>query len=151
MVVEGLSAGKIAAALKAVAQVHVTRCAVIGKIHRLHLREIWRRTVRALPKPPPRPRRRQPPRPRKVAAANGVQKAVAPARSKVRLPPTPEPVPPPPDHMQARHGLLALGHDDCRWPFGDPRAADFRFCGKPALPDKPYCAAHERRAHARGS
>jgi GcrA cell cycle regulator len=146
MVGEGLSAGKIAAALNAVAQVHVTRCAVIGKIHRLHLRDAWRRTVRSLPKPPRRPRQR----PRKVVAANGAQQAVVKVRSKVRLPPTPEPVPPPPDHMQARHGLLALGHGDCRWPYSDPRAADFRFCGKPALPDRPYCAAHERRAHARG-
>jgi GcrA cell cycle regulator len=147
LVAEGHSASEIAADLNALALRHCTRCAVIGKIHRLGLREAWGRRQGARPKPAPRPRR---PRPRKVVAANGAQPAVAKVRSKVRLPPTPEPVPQPPDHLQARHGLLALGHGDCRWPYSDPRAADFRFCGKPALPDRPYCAAHERRAHARG-
>jgi GcrA cell cycle regulator len=32
--------------------------------------------------------------------------------------------------------------NDCRWPFGDPRAADFHFCGAPQKPGRPYCIAH---------
>lgn len=31
---------------------------------------------------------------------------------------------------------------ECRWPFGDPRHADFHFCGDTQLPGRPYCAAH---------
>ena len=32
--------------------------------------------------------------------------------------------------------------NDCRWPFGDPRNADFHFCGEPQNPGRPYCLAH---------
>lgn len=30
----------------------------------------------------------------------------------------------------------------CCWPFGDPKASDFRFCDAVARPGKPYCAEH---------
>jgi GcrA cell cycle regulator len=48
-------------------------------------------------------------------------------------------------HAQ-RRSLLELTDDTCRWPVGDPCAADFFFCGAPPLPGKPYCAAHCARA-----
>jgi len=35
---------------------------------------------------------------------------------------------------------------DCRWPFGDPVASDFHFCGKPKADGNPYCDFHMRRA-----
>ncbi len=40
----------------------------------------------------------------------------------------------------------------CRWPFGDPTASDFHYCGQ--LPQKslPYCATHasmSRHSHRR--
>ena len=35
----------------------------------------------------------------------------------------------------------------CRWPIGDPKDEDFHFCGKEALPDKPYCAEHAAIAY----
>jgi GcrA cell cycle regulator len=35
---------------------------------------------------------------------------------------------------------------DCRWPIGDPRHADFHFCGAPQLPGRPYCELHWRMA-----
>lgn len=35
----------------------------------------------------------------------------------------------------------------CRWPVGDPKDKDFHFCGKEALPDKPYCAEHAAVAY----
>lgn len=31
---------------------------------------------------------------------------------------------------------------DCRWPIGDPRDANFHFCGARAEPGKPYCTEH---------
>lgn len=30
----------------------------------------------------------------------------------------------------------------CKWPFGDPKQPDFRFCGCTRVEGKPYCAAH---------
>jgi len=35
----------------------------------------------------------------------------------------------------------------CRWPFGDPRLPDFRFCGARHAEPLPYCAAHARVAY----
>src|SRR5262249_47357586 len=42
--------------------------------------------------------------------------------------------------------VLALGPASCRWPYGDPGHAGFRFCG--AVTEKgPYCADHYAQAH----
>jgi GcrA cell cycle regulator len=38
--------------------------------------------------------------------------------------------------------LVDLEHHDCRWPIGEPRSADFHFCGQPQAPGRPYCAHH---------
>lgn len=41
--------------------------------------------------------------------------------------------------------LLELEQHHCRWPNGDPRRSDFRFCGCPRVSMKsktPYCAKH---------
>lgn len=35
----------------------------------------------------------------------------------------------------------------CCWPFGDPGDPEFHFCGKPALPAKPYCSEHYAMAY----
>lgn len=32
--------------------------------------------------------------------------------------------------------------DGCRFPIGDPRDRDFKFCGNPRDGDRPYCSAH---------
>lgn len=37
--------------------------------------------------------------------------------------------------------------DPCCWPIGDPGSSSFQFCGKPALPGKPYCQEHANRAY----
>jgi GcrA cell cycle regulator len=36
---------------------------------------------------------------------------------------------------------------ECCWPIGDPRTPAFRFCDGPSEPGRPYCLAHEARAH----
>ncbi len=41
-----------------------------------------------------------------------------------------------------RVSLLELTERVCKWPIGDPTDSDFHFCGLPAVPGKPYCAAH---------
>lgn len=35
----------------------------------------------------------------------------------------------------------------CAWPEGNPRDAEFHFCGADALPGKPYCADHSKDAY----
>jgi len=38
--------------------------------------------------------------------------------------------------------LTDLSSQTCRWPIGDPKHEDFRFCGKSVVPGKPYCSEH---------
>ena len=38
--------------------------------------------------------------------------------------------------------LTDLSAATCRWPIGDPKHEDFRFCGKPVAASKPYCGEH---------
>lgn len=42
--------------------------------------------------------------------------------------------------------VATLESTDCRWPIGDPREADFHFCGEAKLPGRPYCELHWRVA-----
>ena len=37
----------------------------------------------------------------------------------------------------------------CQWPIGDPSAQDFKFCGAPIEPGRPYCAKHCEQAYLR--
>ena len=39
-----------------------------------------------------------------------------------------------------------LERNECRWPIGDPRDADFHFCGATQLSGRPYCELHWRMA-----
>lgn len=43
--------------------------------------------------------------------------------------------------------LMDLKLTSCRWPIGDPKDADFHFCGKPAQTGKPYCPEHCKLAY----
>ena len=38
--------------------------------------------------------------------------------------------------------LERLKSTQCSWPEGEPGEDSFRFCGKLAVPGKPYCAEH---------
>ncbi|MGB1026659.1 MAG: GcrA family cell cycle regulator, partial [Rhodospirillaceae bacterium] len=38
--------------------------------------------------------------------------------------------------------VVDLGANSCRWPIGDPKEPGFHFCGKMAIPGKPYCGEH---------
>ena len=37
---------------------------------------------------------------------------------------------------------MALTSDTCKWPFGDPTASDFHYCGKLPLNGRAYCEKH---------
>ena len=43
--------------------------------------------------------------------------------------------------------VTKAGDRHCRWPVGDPRSPDFRFCGCPAYESLPYCINHARVAY----
>ena len=40
-----------------------------------------------------------------------------------------------------------LEHDQCSWPYGDPKLDDFRYCGETRLLGRPYCEHHLQRAY----
>ena len=42
--------------------------------------------------------------------------------------------------------LLELTSSTCRWPIGDPKDADFHFCGKEVITGKNYCEKHMAEA-----
>jgi GcrA cell cycle regulator len=43
--------------------------------------------------------------------------------------------------------VLTLTPATCNWPEGDPKRADFHFCGRDKPPDRPYCPHHATRAY----
>lgn len=48
---------------------------------------------------------------------------------------------------QENVSLMDLKLNSCRWPIGDPKDADFHFCGKDTVTGKPYCAEHCKVAY----
>ncbi len=134
--IEGLSAAQIARQLGG-----VTRNAVIGKVHRLGLsgRAAPSRPGRAAPSTP-RARRTTPVRARPTAA----RRTLAPPRKPARAH---EPAAPPEGPGLAT--AATLGAHMCRWPIGDPKAADFTFCGRRVDDHGPYCRDHHRIANPR--
>jgi GcrA cell cycle regulator len=139
---EGLSASSIAQQLGP----GVSRCAVLGKVHRLRLvqPEFKRRH------PSKEKARRRPPRPAAQSRRAGVR---APSRLMAAFyalgfdaffgEPDTRTV-----HQHADKafgpacGLLELSAATCRWPIGDPGDADFAFCGAAPFKDYPYCMGH---------
>lgn len=96
---------------------NVTRNAVIGKAHRLGLK--------SRPSPVKKDARKK--APAKPAAKKVTVKETKPTSGKV--------------------SLLELTDRMCKWPIGHPGDDDFHFCGKPAEPGMPYCAAHCAEAY----
>jgi GcrA cell cycle regulator len=132
----GLSASQIAAELG-----HVTRNAVIGKVHRLGLSGRHNSQSLAAPRKARAAQHRMR-IPRPVSSGNT---ALAHAFD-AELEPDPiayDNVVP----MNQRLSLLELNKASCHWPIGDPATAEFFFCGGNALNSMPYCAYHSRVAY----
>ena len=55
--------------------------------------------------------------------------------------------------LQVKGGvpLTELAAGQCRWPQGDPREAEFGFCGGPGVPGLPYCPEHAKIAYQAAS
>ena len=140
---EGMSASQIASSLGG-----VTRNAVIGKIHRLGLSG----RVKAPQARPGRSRGATAAAPvamaaPKPAAAPRVMAAGALAVKVVEEPEmetAPEPAQVVP--LSAGITMMDLSASSCRWPVGDPSAANFRYCGARAAPGDTYCRAHSEQA-----
>jgi GcrA cell cycle regulator len=121
---EGYSAGRIARELG------VTRNAVISKIHRLGI------ACRSGPSKPRLPAPPRAPRPRPVVVAAQPPANPAPTTPRKCM-----------DNVVPLIGTtLHLGARDCKWPIGDPRHADFGFCGRTSAGEGPYCVDHARIA-----
>ncbi len=134
---QGLTTGEIGKALG------VSKNAVVGKAHRLKLDSRpspIRRGEDELPLEEPATAERE-----KSAETAAVQKPVdaKPAA------PKPAPVKKAADKKEKKKLFTVndLTTTSCRWPIGDPKDEDFHFCGKTALPDKPYCAEHAMLAY----
>lgn len=54
-----------------------------------------------------------------------------------------------PAEMRRGEGIAVIkaGERHCRWPVGDPRSPEFRFCGCTAHEGLPYCIDHARVAY----
>lgn len=102
----------------------ISKNAVVGKAHRLHLsarpspirRVIMRSAIVRAPRAPVEPR--------------AVQHAA----------------PPPPP---AQERVVELSNQTCKWPIGHPNEAGFHFCGERAIVGKPYCQSHTALAYVR--
>lgn len=122
----GRSAGEIAKRLGG-----VSRNAVIGKIHRLDARPPEGITIKRKPVPK---KYGQPPQP-KARRKRADRKLLAPMFAVAPLPPEP----PKPDKLVS---LSNLEDNQCRFPFGDPKTAEFGYCGCETLPGSRYCPGH---------
>lgn len=117
---EGRSAAQIARDLD-----HgLTRSAVLGKVYRLGLSAARARPrASVLPRPSPPKRRR--------SQSTGALQAIA----------EPALVP-----EQGEANLLSVRRGQCRWPYGDPNAQDFSFCGRPVARGA-FCGPHAAIAY----
>lgn len=117
---EGKTAAEIASALGG-----ITRNAVIGKAHRLKL------SNRLSPIQP--------------APKKSMKQAANTSTPPEKKPPTKQP------QIQMPEGkglsLADLNSRQCRWPYGDPREANFGFCGHTIVAGLPYCPEHGKMAY----
>lgn len=109
----------------------VSRCAVLGKVHRMHLPKrqrpiVGQRSPRVRTARKPRDQHMKPCRPPQTLVA------LAPARAQRE-----DAVPP-----ALRIDLLDLRDGMCRWPIGDPKEESFHFCGHQKADDISYCNCH---------
>jgi GcrA cell cycle regulator len=114
---EGLSTADIGKRLG------ISKNAVVGKAHRLHLDSR------------PSPIKRIGPRPTVVRHTVHTRPA-APVASA----PAPQPAP---------QRVVELSTQSCRWPIGHPGDENFHFCTQRAIQGKPYCVEHAAVAYVK--
>jgi GcrA cell cycle regulator len=124
----------------------ISKNAVVGKAHRLHLPARPSPIKRTGPRPqvyrPSTPRQPSAPRapsaPREPrVATQAAQTSAAALRALANQP------------SAKRLPMMALSASTCRWPIGDPGDAEFHFCGERSLDGKPYCSSHAAIAYVK--
>jgi GcrA cell cycle regulator len=151
---EGLTGTECASQLSKEFGYAFSRNAVIGKVHRMGWRGIapahkQGKAWRASGDRPKRPRKPLQPmvkvqRPARLTASLfGIvhtTRALDQAPGAEAL--APDSIP-----LSQRRCLFELRESHCRFPFGDPKGADFFFCGAAKLEGLPYCATHACSAY----
>jgi len=140
---DGTSAEIIAATL------HVSRNAVIGKVHRLNLP--GRQTVTRTPRRPPRERTvtLRPRTPERIHPGNLRGKR----EGRKHDPGLPIRTPPRADAKVKRSlklTILEITETTCKWPSAEDHPP-YTYCGHETFEGLPYCAAHCRVAYQSGS
>jgi len=131
---EGLSASQIAVRLGA-----KSRMAVLGKVHRLGL--AGRATTLRM-----KSRRQAKERPEKMVRLKPRHPGNPAFRALLEAEPFVASVEELVIPLKERKTIATLEECSCRWPIGDPLAADFHFCGKQKVAGLSYCEFHARRA-----
>jgi GcrA cell cycle regulator len=131
-VAAGMTCSEIAA------EIGVTRNAVIGKIHRLGLSSgrPAGAPARASTSCPPRARHPRVPTQRRLLRLAYAQASPG-EQATLNV------------SVASAHpcSLVEIAERQCRWPIGDPEAADFVFCGNEAITGFTYCLGHARMAY----
>ena len=109
----------------------VSKNAIVGKVHRLELESRPSPIVSG---------KEEEPAPKKKKAPSKITKT-----SKETVESKKETVP---EETSEGTRLVDLTPNSCRWPLGDPKDADFVFCGKKVVPGKIYCAEHCAQAYS---
>lgn len=147
---EGKSAAEIAKTLGK----GVTRNAVIGKAHRMGLS--GRPSPIKKPAPPKKEAVKAAPKvqaaapkaaPKKAASAPATAKVQPPSREAEELKKMEREAP----QIGGGVALIDLTERMCKWPIGDPKDADFSFCGRGIRPGTPYCPEHAAMAYQASS
>ncbi len=110
----------------------ISKNAVVGKAHRMHLS--------ARPSPIKRSARPALPRPHMPVPRTAVP---------VSRPTSAKPMTAAPLVRKQPQRVVELSNQGCRWPIGHPGEAGFHFCNERALVGKPYCADHASMAYVK--
>lgn len=137
--VDGYSASQIAKALNC----GISRNGVIGKLHRMGLTGAGAAARRSASAPmsgisPQAKPRQTRPGALKIAGRGTAFTEAAPRPPRVVIPFREE--------AAGTCNVMTISAHQCRWPIGDPGAAEFTFCGDRTPEGKPYCATHHKRA-----
>jgi GcrA cell cycle regulator len=124
----------------------VSKNAIVGKAHRLHLP--LRSPVRKRCENAPSQKRRRPAPPKLTLPPLAESVPVA-ALPRVPSSLTGQVTPPPDLRLSARSISWSSDCRLCCWPIGEPGTPSFRYCDQPINGRGPYCAAHAHVAYAR--
>lgn len=132
----------------------LTRNAVIGKAHRLKLSAGVAAPPRQMPDAPSKTPGVVMTTITKISKKRAMLRASLPPVSASRSETLArvlarEPLKRPIEALKRTEGIpvTKAGERHCRWPIGDPRSPDFRFCGCETHEGLPYCIHHARIAY----